>query len=270
LYILQEIGLFPTLQFFSIGLVSNYRYIIIVGVFSICQAKKREFSMNFEKELERLRKHYKPSNAEIEKSLGLSNGYIAKIDKNPGKLLLALSKNGLSADWFLTGEGDMFLSSQENSLENTSKSGFKRIPVYSKSELPEGAFVVPLLDQRLSAGGGSDLPEEDTATALVRVPAYLARFGKNIAALTVDGDSMYPTLSRGDMVVCDSCGWSGEGVYGLRMGGEGFVKRLTIEPGRGKYVVISDNPKYETYDVPGESEDFKIIGRVHCAIKEME
>jgi phage repressor protein C with HTH and peptisase S24 domain len=223
--------------------------------------EKRELSMNFEKELERLRKYYKSSNAEIEKSLGLSNGYIAKIDKNPGKLLLALSKNGLSTDWFLTGNGEMF-------LQNTPQPGLKRLPVYSKSDIPDGAFVVPLLDQRLSAGGGSYLPEEDEIKALVHVPAYLSRFGKNIAALTVDGDSMYPTLSRGDTVVCDSCGWSGEGVYGLRMGGEGFVKRLSKAP--GKLVIISDNPKYPIREEPEESQDIQIIGRVHCAIKEME
>jgi SOS-response transcriptional repressor LexA len=66
--------------------------------------------MNFEECLTRLRKYYKPSNAEIEKSLGLSNGYISKIKENPGKLLLVLSKNGISTDWFLTGEGEMFLS----------------------------------------------------------------------------------------------------------------------------------------------------------------
>jgi phage repressor protein C with HTH and peptisase S24 domain len=245
---------------------------IIIGILSICQEEKREFSMNFQDGLERLKKHYKSSYAEIEKSLGLSNGYIAKIDKNPGKLLLALSKNGLSTDWFLTGNGEMFLTDQEKSSENTIKSGFKRIPVYSKSELPEGSFIVPLLDQRLSAGNGSYLPEEDIATALIRVPAYLSRFGNKIAALTVEGDSMYPTLSRGDIVVCDSCGWSGEGVYGLRMNGEGFVKRLTQKP--GKLVIISDNPKYESYEEDYEEsegcQDIEIIGRVHCALKEME
>jgi len=224
--------------------------------------------MNFENCLERLRKEYGKSNAEIEKILGLSNGYISKINENPGKLLLALSKEGISTDWFLTGNGEMFLPGQGMPLENDPKSGFKRIPVYSKSELPEESFIVPLLDQKLSAGSGSYLPEEDVVTALVHVPASLSRYGKNIKALAVDGDSMYPTLSRGDMVVCDTCGWSGEGIYALQMGGDGFVKRLTKRP--GKIVIISDNPKYPPQEEPEESEDIHIIGRVHCAIKEME
>jgi phage repressor protein C with HTH and peptisase S24 domain len=70
------------------------------------------------------------------------------------------------------------------------------------------------------------------------------------------------------MVVCDSCGWSGEGIYALRMSGAGFVKRITKRP--GKLVIISDNPKYPPQEEPEESEDIEIIGRVHCAITKIE
>jgi phage repressor protein C with HTH and peptisase S24 domain len=79
---------------------------------------------------------------------------------------------------------------------------------------------------------------------------------------------MEPTLRRGDMVVCDSCGWSGEGIYAVRMGGSGFVKRLTKAP--GKVVIISDNPKYPVREESEDSEDFQVIGRVHCAITKVE
>jgi phage repressor protein C with HTH and peptisase S24 domain/DNA-binding XRE family transcriptional regulator len=144
----------------------------------------------------------------------------------------------------------------------------KPLQIYQSSAMPEGSFVVPLLDQRLSAGPGAALPEGDEAKALIPVPGYLARYGENIAALEVDGDSMEPTLRRGDMVVCDSLGWSGEGIYAVRMGGSGFVKRLTKRPGR--VVVISDNPKYPPQEEPEGSEDFAIIGRVHCAITKVE
>jgi transcriptional regulator with XRE-family HTH domain len=143
-------------------------------------------------------------------------------------------------------------------------------PVYTHADLEKNgkAFVIPLLDQKLSAGSGQELPNDDEATALIPIPNHLAKYGKNLAALTVEGDSMYPTLDRGDMVVCDSCGWSGEGVYAMRMGGDGFVKRLTKAP--GKLVIISDNPKYPAREEPEGSQDFEIIGRVHCAIKNME
>jgi len=38
----------------------------------------------------------------------------------------------------------------------------------------------------------------------------------------------------------------------------------------GKLVIISDNPKYPVREEPEGSQDFEIIGRVHCAIKNME
>jgi phage repressor protein C with HTH and peptisase S24 domain/DNA-binding XRE family transcriptional regulator len=142
------------------------------------------------------------------------------------------------------------------------------LKVYAISELSKDSFVVPLVAQRLSAGSGSYVPDEDEAKALIRVPSYLAQYGENIAALTVDGDSMEPTLHRGDMVVCDSLGWSGEGIYALLISGDGFVKRITKAP--GKVVIISDNQKYPVREEPEESQDLHIIGRVHCAITKVE
>jgi len=171
------------------------------------------------------------------------------------------TKFSVNIDWFMYGNGNPF----ESASEKHSKAG---VPVFQKKELPEGSFIVPILDQRLSAGGGSHLPEDDNVMALVPVPAYLARYGDKIAAITVDGDSMYPTLHRGDMVVCDSCGWSGEGIYALKMFGTGFVKRLSKR--QGKIIIISDNPKYPPQEEPEESQDIQIIGRVHCAITKVE
>ncbi|HCC37015.1 MAG TPA: hypothetical protein DEQ14_05080 [Treponema sp.] len=176
----------------------------------------------------------------------------------------------VNIDWLLTGEGTPFLKEGIETAVSLLPSKHGKIPIYTPEEIAENekVFIVPLLDQKLSAGSEASLPETDEETALVPVPARLSKYGKNIAALTVDGDSMYPTLDRGDIVVCDSCGWSGEGIYALRMGGESFVKRLTKAP--GKLVIISDNPRYPVREEPESSEDFEIIGRVHCAIKNLE
>jgi phage repressor protein C with HTH and peptisase S24 domain len=174
-------------------------------------------------------------------------------------------KYAVNLNWIFTGEGEMF----SESVSPPSSSGrIKQIPIFSSLELPDGAFLVPLLDRQLSAGSGADLPEEDIAKGLIPVPQYLSRYGKDIKALTVDGDSMYPTLHRGDMVVCDSCGWSGEGVYAVRMNGKGFVKRVTQRP--RKVVLLSDNPKYPPLEEPEESQDIEIVGRVHCAISKVD
>jgi phage repressor protein C with HTH and peptisase S24 domain len=143
------------------------------------------------------------------------------------------------------------------------------VPLYTQDDFADGSgYEVPILNQKLSAGNGSELPDNDVADAFVRVPAHLKRYGKNLAALAVEGDSMYPTLDRGDLVVCDSCGWSGEGIYALRMNGEGYVKRVTHDP--GKILLISDNPKYPIREYQEDIEGLEIVGRIHCAIKNLE
>ena len=137
-----------------------------------------------------------------------------------------------------------------------------------KQELNQNDFVVPILDQSLSAGKGQPLPDDDNPIGYIAVPKELKRYGNKLAAIYVNGDSMEPTLQRGDLVVCDSCGWDGDGIYALRMDGCGYVKRLARKP--GKLVVISDNPKYETWEEPTESEAVSIIGRVHYALKHVD
>jgi phage repressor protein C with HTH and peptisase S24 domain len=202
--------------------------------------------------------------------LGVAPSFISGIERNVKNLsrdlIERLLKNyDINVNWLLTGKGEMFSNQQPHEEAFGSK---RPIPIFSASELPDKAFLVPLLDQKLSAGSGNDLPEDDIETGLLPVPAYLSKYGKDIKALTVDGDSMYPTLHRGDMVVCDSCGWSGEGIYALRMNGKGFVKRVTQRP--GKVVLLSDNPKYPPHEEPEESQDIEIVGRVHCAITKVD
>lgn len=140
----------------------------------------------------------------------------------------------------------------------------KLIKYGTESSVPDGGFVIPLLDQKLSAGYGAFLPEDDTPAAYIAVPRQLRRFGEKLAALYVEGDSMEPTYFRGDMIICDSLGWDGEGVYAIQIDGYGFVKRLSRKP--GKLVVISDNPHYETYEVPLDTDDIRIIGKVRGVV----
>jgi phage repressor protein C with HTH and peptisase S24 domain len=215
-----------------------------------------------------IRKEQKLNVKEFAESLDMEPTTVSSIEsgkREPSKeVLLNLAiKYAYSLNWIFTGVGEKRLGKALVPAQ-----AHRPLKIYHPSALPEGSFVVPLLDQSLSAGPGAALPEADEARALIRVPGYLAQYGENIAALTVDGDSMEPTLHRGDMVVCDSLGWSGEGVYAVRMGGSGFVKRITKAP--GKVVVLSDNPKYPPREEPEGSEDFQVIGRVHCAITKVE
>ena len=127
-------------------------------------------------------------------------------------------------------------------------------------------FLIPVLNQELSAGKGSILPDNDSVTGLVSVPSWLYReFKNNLATLFVHGDSMSPTLSDGDMVVCDSLGWdNSDGIYAIKLNGNGYVKRIQVA--NGKILIKSDNPNYDTIIEPLESEAVSIIGKVRLVI----
>ena len=129
-------------------------------------------------------------------------------------------------------------------------------------------FIVPVLNQELSAGSGSLLPEQDMIKGLVSLPYFLREYGNKIAGLYVHGDSMSPTLEDGDLVICSSAGWDNEeGIYAVRFNGNGYVKRIQV--GAGKIIIRSDNPKYEPIEEPAESENFSIIGKVLLVVKKV-
>lgn len=214
------------------------------------------------------RKKLKITQAEMGKMIGVPQrtwaNYETGRSQPPAQVLLELAKIGFDYESaFDLGKEDEKEQTNSTKQIDLSKDDIKILSFKEASEEVTG-FVIPILDQRLSAGQGADLPDDDRPTAYISVPKYLAKYGKSLVALYVDGDSMEPTLCRGDMIICDSYGWSGEGIYAIQMEGSGFVKRLTIKP--GKLVIISDNPIYTTFEVPTESEDIRIIGRVHCVL----
>ena len=128
------------------------------------------------------------------------------------------------------------------------------------------SFLVPILNQELSAGHGELLPDSDVVEGLLSLPVWLRKkYGNNLAALYVHGDSMQPTLKDGDMIVCDSLGWDkSDGIYAIRMNGNGYVKRIQVMS--GKILIKSDNPNYDTIEEPLESEALEIIGKVRLVI----
>ena len=128
-----------------------------------------------------------------------------------------------------------------------------------------GKFFVPVLNQKLSAGRGQPLPGEEEITGYMELPPSLRQYGRNLAVLHVEGDSMEPTLSRGDMVACDTLGYDGEGIYAIRRDGDGYVKR--IERDAKNWLIISDNKHYPVKTEPVTSESLVIVGRVRCVVR---
>jgi phage repressor protein C with HTH and peptisase S24 domain len=127
--------------------------------------------------------------------------------------------------------------------------------------------LIPRYNVSASAGDGTHPGEERAETSL----AFQTRFAREIASgaiealhvITVEGDSMTPTVSHGDHILVDTADHQRlrDGVYVIRIDGALMVKRLSVNPATRKLSIKSDNPAYPTWnDCPPESVD--IIGRV--------
>jgi phage repressor protein C with HTH and peptisase S24 domain len=154
---------------------------------------------------------------------------------------------GVSLEWLVSGRGEM------RPRTGVDPSKFTLISHY---------------DVQASAGHGA-LPMRENATGLLAMRRDWARrqFGldsANLAVIAVTGDSMDPTIRRGDFLLIDTTvtDLRGEGVYVHRREDELRVKRFRPLPS-GALVVDSDNPEYavETYSA-GFEHGIEIIGRV--------
>jgi phage repressor protein C with HTH and peptisase S24 domain len=127
--------------------------------------------------------------------------------------------------------------------------------------------LIPRFNVSASAGDGAHPDDERAETSF----AFQTSFARGIAsgaiealhAITVEGDSMTPTMSDGDHIMVDTSDHQRlrDGVYVIRIDGALMVKRLSVNPATRKLSIKSDNPAYPTWnDCPAESVD--IIGRV--------
>ncbi len=126
------------------------------------------------------------------------------------------------------------------------------------------SVLVPHYRVKASAGNGVLATEPEVKQILPFNEGWVRHeLGSNPADLVmVDaiGESMEPTISDGDTLLVDRArrDLRNDGVYVLRFGDELFVKRTQFQ--MGKVLVISDNPKYESYFF--DESTGKVFGRV--------
>lgn len=137
---------------------------------------------------------------------------------------------------------------------------------YSQPRLEReaGWIDVPRLALGASAGPGA-LAEDDAPVGHLRFAlGWLRELGLQpgtLAALSVAGDSMEPTLSDGDeILVANAEGRLRDGIHVIRRDGTLLVKRLLFER-EGRVSVISDNKAYPS-DADVSLEDVEVLGRV--------
>lgn len=117
-----------------------------------------------------------------------------------------------------------------------------------------------------SAGPGSLADDEAAQDSMAFGAKWLKQLGTDPAKLSlisVDGDSMDPTLCDGDDIMVDHSAAERplrDGIYVLRMNDVLLVKRVALRPS-GKLSIRSDNTRYPDWnDV--EPQEVNIIGRV--------
>ncbi|MDR7104061.1 S24 family peptidase [Croceicoccus sp. BE223] len=138
----------------------------------------------------------------------------------------------------------------------------------SKGGLAKGWIDVPRLALGASAGPGA-LADDDAPVGHLRFSeGWLRELGLQpgaLAALSVAGDSMDPTLADGDEILVARAdvqfgGRLRDGIHVIRRDGTLLVKRLLFER-EGRVSVISDNKAY-----PSEADvslvEVEVLGRV--------
>ena len=135
----------------------------------------------------------------------------------------------------------------------------------------EGRYVyVPQVSGKISAGMGR-VPEEDEEVRVAFRREWIRRKGdaRDMVLIKVAGDSMEPTLLAGDLVMVDRGRNYFDpqgGIYAIALDDIIMVKRIQILDDQVR--IISDNKKYEVFEVPADR--VKINGKVIWFARELE
>lgn len=127
---------------------------------------------------------------------------------------------------------------------------------------------IPQYEIRASAGNGCATHEESVIGFIEASREWVrnvihAEPGK-LAIITVDGDSMEPSLQHGEQVLLDlrRNRFDNDAVYAIQYNGLLRIKRVQIMH-NGHIVIKSDNPAYEPETLTtGEAADLHVVGRV--------
>lgn len=234
----------------------------------------------------------------LERSIGASKGVISRAISNgtdiQSKWLQAIVENypQYSAQWLLTGVGDMIINTTQNpihpeSLRTDPKVGFN----YVSPTAPVDEAGVPQISHQKPHGRPFEHlmnPEKEPKwLPLVSVKAVGGFAGKDFSIkeqdiesyyvvpkfrnLDVDflieviGDSMMPRLFPGDIIACsvirnpNFIQWNK--TYLIATDEQGMiVKRLKKSSEKDSLLAVSDNIEYDPFDIP--MSDIKGLARV--------
>lgn len=210
-------------------------------------------SKNFTEILSKLKQIFNcTTDGEIAKLLNIEHGtfsYMKKKGNVPAMNIIELSrKHKFDIEYVFFGE-----KAKNNEVEKiVSKNDSIELSIYD--------------DVNASAGYGCLNGDHCCATHLfVDKNLFPRTTSKKIDAIKVNGDSMDPTFTDGDIIFVDKFQHEIKNgkIYIIRMSGEVFVKRIFISP---KGIIIkSDNEHYPSFEIT--QTDIEIIGKVIYSLK---
>lgn len=176
------------------------------------------------------------------KDTGLSNGFLDK-GENIGSDKCEIISDAfpdLSIEWLITGKGDMLSTGRALKVEE---------PQFQY----ERTDNVPLVTTEAIAGMGGatfSIGEADIQENY-RVPDF-----RNIQfMIRVQGSSMYPKYTAGDIVACrilhqpSFIQWNKVHIIATKEQGI-LIKRLKKGSSSDKYLCVSDNKEYDPFEIP--------------------
>lgn len=204
----------------------------------------------------------------LAKAVGMAQSSVNKLLNGASgsrKVVEIASVLNVNPEWLSSGIGDMHNSSTVQPLPDNSS--------YSD----DSVYRVEVFDVAVSAGPGTFLVSDFVESVrAIEFSNELARslFGNRpaeiVKMITVDGDSMSPTISAGDQIFVDVSvrSFETDGIYTFVFGRTFHVKRLQMQG--LKLAVISDNAIYKDWHINEDEEDqFFVMGKVliHQSIK---
>ncbi|PLX96698.1 MAG: hypothetical protein C0622_14210 [Desulfuromonas sp.] len=176
-------------------------------------------------------------------------------------------------EWLASGSGGALFGETDDahSFSNNKKNNISIAEgVTEKSEeykIISEFVLVPRYNVQASMGGGADVHSEQVVDHLAFKRTWLKEMdlqAEHLALITAKGDSMYPTIKDGCLMLIDTRKDQSirDGIYVLRWDGALLAKRLQRLLD-GAILVKSDNPIYQ--EIKAEKDQVElldIIGRV--------
>jgi phage repressor protein C with HTH and peptisase S24 domain len=188
--------------------------------------------------------------AGLSKLLGRNSAYIQQYIKRGVPRVLSEADRRKLARYFGVGDEEFGL---EPSAQPSRTADLFAVPNYSVSASAGfGAFV------------DKELVREDFAFSRKLLSQICNSSPNDLAIVTVEGDSMAPTLSHGDHIMVDTSASATrvhDGVFVIRNEDTLLVKRLTIHPSGTSLTVSSDNPAYPSLPACSPA-DIQVVGKV--------